>query len=93
MQIAPFTLVRDAGHGWLAVPVTELTRLGIRSQISSCSPEKDGLQFLEGDCDMETFLHALDARGEQRPAVEHLQVEDFWPDVMGRPRYPSIPGR
>jgi len=51
----------DAGHGWVEVPMAEVNKLGIASQISTCSYQsKDGkTAYLEEDCDMSLYLKAL----------------------------------
>ncbi len=52
----------DPGHGWYAVPVSELVRLRIHTLISSCSYVSfDGATaYLEEDCDASTYFGALE---------------------------------
>lgn len=58
-----YTYYTDPGHGWLAVAIEELDLLGIRDQISNYSYRKDGIVYLEEDCDMAVFMNAMEAKG------------------------------
>jgi hypothetical protein len=58
MSAKPYTFISDPGHGWLAVPVKELRDLGIVQDISPYSYLKDGVAYLEEDCDLAVFYHA-----------------------------------
>lgn len=49
----------DAGHGWLAVPLPLLDKLGIIDQISSYSYMRGMLAHLEEDCDYSRFALAM----------------------------------
>lgn len=53
-----YTFYTDPGHGWLAVPLSELERLGIADKISTCSYVKGHTVFLEEDCDAPLFIKA-----------------------------------
>lgn len=55
----------DPGHGWLKVRKSELVRLGINGQITSCSYQNGDFAYLEEDCDLSTFMRAKEARGEK----------------------------
>ena len=59
-----FDLVLDSSHGWLKVPVSELERLNIVDDISTCSYVRNDMAYLEVDCDMPTFLTAREAEGK-----------------------------
>lgn len=59
-----FHFVQDPSHGWLKVPVAELTRLGIQNNISSYSFIRDAMAYLEEDQDMKVFLEAREQRNE-----------------------------
>ena len=63
------TFYSDPAHGWYAVPVVELVRLGIAGKITTYSfLSSDGLMaYLEEDCDATTFADALTAAGERFP--------------------------
>jgi len=63
-MIRSFHLVADPGHSWLKVPVAELQRLGIESNISSHSYVRNGMAYLEGDVDLQVFLDARNAENE-----------------------------
>ena len=53
----------DPGHGWLAVPLSLLDRLGILDQNSSYSYMRGKLAHLEEDCDYSLFWTAATAAG------------------------------
>ena len=53
----------DAGHGWMAVKLSELKMLGIEADISSYSFVKGKTAYLEEDVDAMAFINAAKARG------------------------------
>ena len=55
----------DPSHGWAKVTIKELLKLNILDKISTYSYiHKNGLNaYLEEDCDLSTYLKALDAKG------------------------------
>lgn len=53
------TWICDPGHGWLVVPLEELRALNIVDRISRYSYLKDGLAYLEEDCDASVYLKAI----------------------------------
>ena len=53
-----YTFYSDPGHGWLAVPMNEINKLGIVNKISRYSYLNDGMAYLEEDCDFEVFFNA-----------------------------------
>ena len=57
----PATIVfhEDGGHGWLQVPHTLISRLGIGSKISGYSYKDKTSAYLEEDCDLSIFMDAL----------------------------------
>jgi hypothetical protein len=55
--------ILDPAHGWLVVPLDELQSLGIVDRISRYSYLKDGVAYLEEDCDASVYLQALYAKG------------------------------
>lgn len=59
------TIYTDAGHGWAKVSLKELSRLNILDKISGYSYiHKSGLNaYLEEDCDLSTYIKALDDKG------------------------------
>ena len=70
-MIRSFHLVADPGHAWLKVPVAELQRLGIESNISSHSFIRNGVAYLEEDVDARIFF---DERAKEN---EPLKVKEF----------------
>jgi hypothetical protein len=53
----------DPGHGWAAVPLTLLDRLGILDQITTYSYMRGRFAYLEEDCDLSRFMAAARAAG------------------------------
>lgn len=53
----------DPGHGWLHVKYDELVELGITDKISAYSYRRGNDVYLEEDCDMATFMNAMEAKG------------------------------
>lgn len=55
----------DPSHGWAKVTIKELFKLDIVDKISTYSYiHKNGLNaYLEEDCDLSTYLKALDSKG------------------------------
>lgn len=50
-------------HGYLRVPMAEIERLGIRNMITRYSYHCENLAFLEEDCDLATYVEAMEAAG------------------------------
>jgi hypothetical protein len=65
----------DAGHGWLEVSREELELLGIEHEISRYSYQAGGIVYLEEDCDANTFINAMDAKGV-KPRIHYLTQEE-----------------
>jgi len=63
MTTMNYDYIQDPAHGWIVVPLAEITRLGIKG-ISSYSYRKHEFAYLEEDCDAGLFLRAKDAAGE-----------------------------
>lgn len=53
----------DPGHGWLAVPLELLDRLGLVDRVSCYSYLRGRLAHLEEDCDYALFAAAMRDRG------------------------------
>jgi hypothetical protein len=53
----------DPGHGWLAVPLELLDRLGLLDKITTYSYLRGRTAHLEEDCDVSTFMAAAQAAG------------------------------
>ena len=53
----------DPGHGWAAVPLTLLDRLGMLDQITTYSYMRGRFAYLEEDCDLSLFMVAASAAG------------------------------
>ncbi len=64
----------DPGHGWLEVGRHELERLAIRDDISSYSYQRGDRVYLEEDCDMTTFLEALNKKQHDDNCFEDIHI-------------------
>lgn len=53
----------DPGHAWLAVKLSEIEMLGIKTDISSYSYVRGKTAYLEEDCDAGKFIQAMRAKG------------------------------
>jgi len=58
-----FRYYQDPGHGWVAIKIKLLKKLGIAEQISSFSYMRNDKAFLEEDCDMARLINRLDELG------------------------------
>ena len=53
----------DGGHGWAKVKRSELIKLNIEQKITSFSYQKGEFVYLEEDCDLNTYVIALNSLG------------------------------
>lgn len=53
----------DPGHGWVAVPLPLLERLGLLDKITTYSYMRGMLAYLEEDCDLSLFMHFASVAG------------------------------
>lgn len=53
----------DPGHGWLAVKMLELAKLGIAGDISRYSYQRGDTVYLEEDSDASKYIQAMKAQG------------------------------
>ena len=62
LYVSRYRFISDPGHGWLEVPIEELSALNITHLISSCSyigkTDEQHFAYLEEDCDLAVFLTA-----------------------------------
>lgn len=65
MANSTYRFYSDAGHGWLAVRLAELKRLGIADKITPFSYQKGLTVYLEEDCDAPAFFNAKTEHGEE----------------------------
>lgn len=63
MKSKTYNVYSDPGHAWLAVPRSDLTKLGIEDQISSYSYQRKDKVYLEEDCDLSVFVKAMETKG------------------------------
>jgi len=63
MKTKLYDFYSDPGHGWLKVPRTEIEKLGIAHQVSTCSFKNGNFVYLEEDCDAPLFIKAQEAKG------------------------------
>jgi len=70
--------IADPSHGWGEVPVKLIHDLGIAGKISRYSYVKGENAYLEEDCDLGIFIHALESTGEKVSFEEHHSNYDSW---------------
>ena len=66
----------DPGHGWLAVPMDEINKLGIVNKISRYSYLNNEMAYLEEDCDFEVFFNAYVNKYGVQPEWKSLTFND-----------------
>ncbi len=86
---ASYRYLQDPGHGWIEVPIAELTELGIADKITPYSyvGANGTMVYLEEDLDAYTWLNAHRARSnDPMPLLksEHTNGQSF---VRGLPPY------
>jgi hypothetical protein len=67
-----YTFINDPGHGWLRVPISDVTNSGFNPSKYSYWNDEDF--FLEEDCDAPDFLEAI---GEYRREFVDIYVDSF----------------
>lgn len=58
-----YTFYSDPGHGWLAVPISDLKEFGVEKQITQFSYRSGNTAYLEEDVDAGRFIDALTEKG------------------------------
>jgi len=58
-----WTFYADPGHGWLKVARKDIAAAGVAEAITSFSYQRGDYVYLEEDCDMSTFLSAVNKAG------------------------------
>ena len=86
-QAETYQYITDAGHGWLRVPMREISALGIAPQISQYSYIYGQYAYLEEDQDMTIFL---DAKGLKisDPSINCPEQVDGESAVRNYPSFP-----
>jgi len=82
----------DPGHGWLAVPLPLLERLGLLDKITAYSYMRGMLAHLEEDCDASIFLKVAREAGivvtfrEHNCREKHSRIRNYDPYIPERAR-------
>lgn len=81
-----YVFYSDEGHGWLRVPMKEITKLDIEKDISSCSFKDNVYAYLEEDVDAYIFVKAK-GYGDKfskfvREFIEFEEVVDFKNSIL-----------
>ncbi len=79
---ATYTFHQDPGHGWIAVPVAELSALDLINRISHYSYIMGGIAYLEEDCDAAVWHIARTNADGIKPElierhVDHTPIRDY----------------
>lgn len=72
-----YTFFEDAGHGWLAVPIKDILKAGIKDQISGYSYIDRTRVYLEEDGDLSLFMNAAPAFNQKRSYSENSKVRSL----------------
>jgi hypothetical protein len=72
--MSTYTFHQDRGHGWIAVPLEEVARLGIKPSRYSYKDKINA--YLEEDCDAGLFIEAKKAAGEPYTFREKITSKD-----------------
>ena len=91
-----FTFHEDAVHGWLEVPLTEIKRLNLVTDISAFSYVNKGKAYLEEDLDMTVFLNAYLQLNEDHNSwttEDQDKVKRFWDSDCTRQYTDNFIGR
>jgi len=72
-----YTFHSDPGHGWLAVPIDEVTQLGLA--ISNYSYTDGATVYLEEDLDATAFLNAYEEVTGTRPFIGTMRYDSDAP--------------
>lgn len=67
--IAKFNYYCDAGHGWVAVKKSILEKIGIADKITAYSYQRGKMAYLEKDCDLSTFMTAMETYMGKTPTL------------------------
>lgn len=71
-----YTMLTDPGHGWLAVPVTDLQELGLSTRdFSPFSYIKGEVVYLEEDCDFAVFWEAFIHKHGRKPEIREVHTD------------------
>lgn len=65
MKTKIYNAYSDPGHAWVKVSRSELVKLGIDKDITPYSYQRKDKVYLEEDCDLSTFVKAMENKGIQ----------------------------
>jgi len=74
----------DGGHAWLEVELNSLKVLGIANKISRYSYLRNGIAYLEEDCDAPIFINELKSRGQNFQIYDNYNPNT---PIRNYPRY------
>ncbi len=72
-----YNFYEDPGHGWLKVPIKELTKLNIADKITGFSYMQNDYAYLEEDCDLSTFINAKYSTDEEKRNFFKTKIKTF----------------
>ena len=89
MEEREYTFYEDPGHGWLAVPLTDLILLGLQCAVSEYSyyDESTDYVYLEEDCDAPRFVRAYKYDFGREPKCLYFREIDRDSWIRRLPRY------
>jgi hypothetical protein len=68
----------DGGHGWLKVPLSRLKKMSIADKITSYSYMLTSNAYLEEDCDVSTYVRALQVEAGLNPDAMDSDANREW---------------
>ena len=88
-----YVFENDPGHGWLGVPVNEINDLGIANDISHYSyfDQKNGIVWLEEDCDAARFLIAKVGTNDASSLIAWMDINTIDKHVNHDSRIRNLP--
>mgnify|MGYP003353179931 FL=1 len=75
----------DPSHGWAEVPIALINELRIGDKISNYSYMRGSNAYLEEDCDLSTFMNAVDQLNINIEFEDHTTNHDSW--IRNLPRW------
>ena len=64
----------DPAHGWLKVKISKLEKLGIAGKITGYSYMRGEYAYLEEDCDLTTFMEALEKKNNRKIKLDEIII-------------------
>ncbi len=91
MLTKKFKFHSDPGHGWLAVRVLDLLKVGLDlTDISGYSYVNGQTVYLEEDCDLTKFWNAFEFTFGSVPTIVNLEQRNSYHNIRSYPQLSTI---